>query len=312
MHLPDGFLDARTAAASAGLAVAGVALALRDTHRNLPPRRVPMMGLAAAFVFAAQMLNFPVLGGTSGHLIGGVLTAVLLGPGAAVLVLTSVLIIQCFMFADGGFTTLGANIFNMGIVSSVGGYALYRAVCRMLPGERGRLVAVAFASWCATVVAAIVCAGQLALSGSVRWSLAFPAMTNVHMLIGIGEALITTLIVYSVTRSQPDFFKRPEQASRTPLLVFGMLIALGLALFVSPFACTWPDGLDHVAEALGFQARAASTRIIASPIAEYRFPWFHSPVLATAAAGAVGTVVAFGLSLLLARMLSREQKNITA
>ena len=109
MHVPDGFLDAKTAVATAALAAAGLGVALRQARLHLPPRRVPLLGLAAAFVFAAQMINFPVAGGTSGHLVGGVLAAVLLGPSAAVIVLSAVLIVQCLMFADGGLSALGAK-----------------------------------------------------------------------------------------------------------------------------------------------------------------------------------------------------------
>src|SRR2546422_7604656 len=119
MHIPDGFLDPKTALASGALSAVGLTIALRDARRRLPARKVPLMGLSAAFVFAAQMLNFPVAAGTSGHLIGGVLAAVLLGPSAAAVVLTSVLIVQCFVFGDGGVLALGANVFNMGIVSAV-------------------------------------------------------------------------------------------------------------------------------------------------------------------------------------------------
>ena len=137
-----------------------------------PPRRVPLLGLAAAFLFAAQMVNFPVAGGTSGHLVGGVLAAALLGPSAAIVVLTTVLIVQCFLFADGGVLALGANIFNMAIVGAAGGYAIYRVVCRALPGTRGQVAAVAFAGWCSTVLASICCAGQLAWSGTVAWPVA--------------------------------------------------------------------------------------------------------------------------------------------
>src|SRR5512135_2551112 len=122
MHLPDGILDARTSLLCAGAAAAGVGLALREARTALEPRQMPMLGLAAAFVFAAQMLNFPVAGGTSGHLLGGVLTAILLGPSATVLVMTCVLIVQCLMFNDGGLLALGANVFNMAIVSVCGGY----------------------------------------------------------------------------------------------------------------------------------------------------------------------------------------------
>ncbi len=188
MHIPDGFLDAKTVVATAVLAVIGVGTAVRRAQTHLPPRRVPLLGLTAAFVFAAQMVNFPVAGGTSGHLVGGVLAAVLVGPSGAVVVMATVLIVQCLIFADGGVLALGANIFNMGIVGAVGGYAIYRAVYRVLGHDSGRLVAVAFAAWCSVVLAAVMVAGELSLSGVVPWSVVLPAMTGVHMLIGVGEA----------------------------------------------------------------------------------------------------------------------------
>jgi len=182
------FIDGKTAAVTAVISAAGVGFALRQVRRELPPRRVPLLGLAAAFLFAAQMVNFPVAGGTSGHLVGGTLVAALLGPSAAVVVVTTVLIVQCFLFQDGGVMALGANVFNMAIVNSVIGYVIYRMVCRWLPGIRGRVTAIAFASWCATVLAAIGCAGQLAWSGIIPWSVAFPAMATVHMFIALAKA----------------------------------------------------------------------------------------------------------------------------
>jgi cobalt/nickel transport system permease protein len=148
MHIPDGFIDGKTALATAALSAVGVGVALRQVKRELPPRKISLLGLAAAFLFAAQMVNFPVAGGTSGHLVGGALVAALLGPSAAVVVVTTVLIVQCFLFADGGVMALGANIFNMAIVNSVGGYAIYRSVSGVLPGIRGRITALAFAGWC--------------------------------------------------------------------------------------------------------------------------------------------------------------------
>ena len=204
MHIPDGFIDGKTAATTALLSAAGVGLALRQVRRRLPPRRVPLLGLAAAFLFAAQMVNFPVAGGTSGHLLGGVLVAALLGPSAAIVVLTTVLIVQCFLFADGGVLALGANIFNMAIVGAAGGYAIYRLVCRWLPGTRGQVAAVAFAGWCSTVLASVSCAGQLAWSGTVAWPAAFTAMASVHMVIGIGEGLISALVLLAIQRVRPD------------------------------------------------------------------------------------------------------------
>ncbi len=134
MHIPDGFIDGKTAAVTAVISAVGVGFALRQVRRELPPRRVPLLGLSAAFLFAAQMVNFPVAGGTSGHLVGGTLVAALLGPSAAVVVVTTVLIVQCFLFQDGGVMALGANVFNMAILNSVIGYVIYRVVCHGLTG----------------------------------------------------------------------------------------------------------------------------------------------------------------------------------
>ena len=307
MHIPDGFLDAKTAVATAGLAAGGLGIALRQVRRHLPRRKIPLLGLAAAFVFAAQMLNFPVAGGTSGHLVGGVLTAVLLGPSAAVIVLTSVLLVQCVLFADGGVTALGANMFNMGLIGGVVGYAIYRVVRTISPGTRGTVAAAAFAAWCSTVLAAIVCAGELALSGTVSWSVAFPAMANVHMLIGVGESLITALVIVAIARARPELLdpntRETNGLGYAPVLAFGLLISLGLAMFVAPFACSWPDGLDKVAQALGFEHRAAGQPLIPSPIPEYHLPGVASASIATALAGVIGTVIVFGLAFLLARWL---------
>jgi cobalt/nickel transport system permease protein len=303
MHIPDGFLDTKTIAATGVLAAGGVGVALRHVRRQLPRRKVPLLGLAAAFVFAAQMLNFPVAGGTSGHLIGGVLTAVLLGPSAAVVVLTSVLIVQCFLFADGGVTALGANIFNMALVGGVAGYGIYRVVSGWKRDVRTQVMAAAFAAWCSTVLAAICCAGELALSGTAAWSVAFPAMANVHMLIGLGEGLITALVLVAIARARPELLEQDSPPSLAPVVVFGLLISLGLALFVAPFACSWPDGLEKVAATLGFEHRTAATPLVAAPIPDYALPGIKSAGWATAMAGAIGTVVVFVLAFVLARVL---------
>ena len=307
MHIPDGFLDAKTAATTGVLAVGGITLAVRQLRRQLPPQRVPLLGLAAAFVFASQMLNFPVAGGTSGHLIGSTLIAVLLGPGAAVLVLAAVLIVQCFVFADGGLLALGANIFNMGIVAGVGGYVIYRGVQRLFGGTRGVVMAAAFAAWCATVLAAVFCAGELALSGTVAWSVVFPAMVNVHILIGLGEGLITSLVVITIHRTRPELIE-PSMSATTALgyrqvLGYGLLISLGLALFVSPFACPWPDGLEKVAGAFGFGHRAVSQPLVPAPMPDYQLGGIKSATFATSLAGVIGTVIVFALSFVLAHLL---------
>jgi len=306
MHIPDGFLDTKTAVAAGALAAGALGLALRQARAHLPPRRVPLLGLAAAFVFAAQMVNFPVAGGTSGHLIGAVLAAVLLGPSAAVIVISAVLIVQCLMFADGGISALGANIFNMAVLGGVGGWAIYHLVSRAVKGLFGRVLAAAFAAWCSTVMASVACAGELASSHTVRFSVVLPAMAGIHMLIGVGEALITALVLVAIARARPELLQ-PDEATEPrrsygAVVAYGGLIALGLALFVSPLASRWPDGLDKTAEVLGFKDKTAAP-VLPAPIPDYEVAGIHWSTLGTAIAGAVGTIVVFVLAWLLARVL---------
>jgi cobalt/nickel transport system permease protein len=306
MHIPDGFLDSKTAVVTGVLAVTGLGVALRRARQGLPPRRVPLLGLTAAFVFAAQMINFPVVGGTSGHLMGGVLAAVLLGPGAAVIVMSAVLIVQCLMFADGGLSALGANILNMGIVGALGGWGIHAVVRRAVPGLFGQILAAAFGAWCGTVLAAVACAGELAVSRTAGWAVVLPAMAGIHMLIGIGEGLITALVLVGVARARPALLgpgasgapARPAEG----FVLYGLLIALALALFVSPLASAWPDGLDRTAEVLGFAARA-STPAVPAPLQDYGVPGLQWGGLELSIAGGIGTLVVFGLAWILARVL---------
>jgi cobalt/nickel transport system permease protein len=306
MHLPDGILNTKTALLATVAAATGVGIALRQVRHSLEPRQMPLLGLAAAFVFAAQMLNFPIIGGTSGHVVGGVLTAVLLGPSAAVLVLTCVLIVQCLVFGDGGLLALGANVFNMAIVSVCGGYFVFRLARCLIrtDGNRATIFASAFAAWFGTVLASISCAGQLAFSGRAQWSVAFPAMSLVHMLIGVGEGLATALILLAVLRARPELVngaRLDTGASKGGFVGFGLLLSAGLALFVAPFACPWPDGLEKVAHRLGIPVETGS--VMPVPLGDYQVPFIGSKTAATALAGLVGTVLAFIAAYLLARVL---------
>ncbi len=306
MHIPDGFIDGKTAVATALLSLVGVGLALRQVKRELPPRKVPLLGLAAAFLFTSQMLNFPVAAGTSGHLIGGVLVAALLGTGAAVVVVTTVLIVQCFLFADGGVSALGANIFNMAIVAVVAGSAIYRLLTRWLPGQRGQVSAIAFAGWLSTVLASISCAGQLAMSGTVGWSAGFTAMAGVHVVIGIGEGLISALVLLFVQRTRPELVANGNGTTGHQrigeFVGYGVLVALGLAIFVAPLASSWPDGLEFVAATLGF-GHHAGPPLLSAPVSDYRMPGVGWAAGATALAGMIGALVVFALALLLGRLL---------
>jgi len=313
LHIPDGVLSLEALGATAALSLTGISTALRRLRVGLPRRTVPLMGLAAAFLFAAQMLNFPVAGGTSGHLLGAVLAGVLLGPSAAVVAMTAVLVVQCLLFADGGVLALGANVFNLALVAVLGGYAVYRILLRLLPGRRGFLIAVAFGSWCSTILASLSCAAELAWSGVVSWGLAFPAMASVHMLIGLGEAVITTLVIAAVLRTRPDLVplgRAPASPPRSGLVAaYGLALTIGLLLFGLPLASSRPDGFERVAVALGFLTRPSEPSLLSPPMADYQVPGIGSAAVATCAAGVVGTVIVFTLACGLAAALSPRSRT---
>ena len=207
MHVPDGFLDAPTSLATATVAAVGVAVALRGARREVDDRMAPLAGLVATFVFATQMLNFPVAGGTSGHLMGGALAAVLVGPYTGLLCLTVVLAVQSLLFADGGITALGTNVVLMGLVTVVVGYGIFRAVQLVLPKRLSMVApAAAVGALASVVLSAATFVGLYAVGGAVPIPLdtLLSAMVGVHVLIGIGEAVITFLVVASIVSVRPD------------------------------------------------------------------------------------------------------------
>ena len=205
MHIPDGFVSGPVNAAGYLVSAGVVGLALARANKSLEDHQVPLLGVTAAFVFAAQMVNFPVAAGTSGHFLGALLAAVLLGPLNACLVMAVVLAIQCLLFADGGLTALGVNVFNMGIVGGVFAYMVFGAIRRVLPKTTWCfLFSAGTAAWFSVVAGSAACAIELAISGTVPMRIALPAMTGVHALIGIGEAVITTVTLSAVLASRPD------------------------------------------------------------------------------------------------------------
>lgn len=217
LHIPDGFLSVPVLLIAWVFSIGLIALALKRTQAEYEEKAVPLMGVCAAFIFAAQMINFPILGGTSGHLLGGTLAGALLGPWAGSLVMVAVFMVQTVVFQDGGITALGANILNMGLIGTFGGYYLYRLIRFSLGRDRlnAMLTAAAISSWCSVVIAAILCAFQLALSGTVPLNVALTAMTSWHILIGIGEALITGTTLSFIWRTRPDLFYDPPRRSAT-------------------------------------------------------------------------------------------------
>ena len=205
MHVPDGFVSTPINAATFLVSGAFCYAAVRKAKSTLEEKDVPILGVTAAFIFAAQMLNFPVAGGTSGHFLGALLASVVVGPLMACLVMSIVLVVQCIGFADGGLTALGTNIFNMGVVGAILGYGIFLVVRSILPKSKaGFMTAAAIASWISVVMGAAACAFELALSGTSPLHVALPAMVGVHMLIGIGEAIITTGVLSIVLGTRPD------------------------------------------------------------------------------------------------------------
>lgn len=207
MHIPDGFLDTKIWVTLSVISAATIGLAVKKTGNKLGEKHIPMMGVLAAFIFAAQMLNFPIAGGTSGHFMGGVLAAILLGPFSGILILTTILIVQCLVFQDGGLTALGANIFNMGVISTIIGYYLYLVISKITGNIKIKFISAFIASWLSIVLAASACAIELAISGTSPLKFVLPAMVGIHALIGIGEGIITVLVLSFISRIRPDLLE---------------------------------------------------------------------------------------------------------
>jgi cobalt/nickel transport system permease protein len=205
LHAPDGFFSVSVALLMWAIAIVAIGVSVSRAGKTLDERMVPLMGVTAAFIFAAQMINFPVIGGTSGHLLGAVLAAILLGPWAGTLVMASVIAVQSLLFQDGGLLAMGANIVNMGVIGTMGGYAIYRSLCRVLGGEeRGRLPAAAVAAWTAVMLGAAATSLELVASGTSPLAVVLPAMLGVHVFIGIGEAVITVGALALIRSARPD------------------------------------------------------------------------------------------------------------
>ncbi len=327
MHLPDGFLDTPTVLVTSTGALVTLSYAVRRTSRELGERTVPLLGVTAAFVFAAQMVNFPIGAGTSGHFLGAAFAAVVLGPWAAVVVMAVVAAVQAVGMADGGISALGANTLNMAVVAVFVGYGAHRALRPLLPPTiPGYLAGVAVASWLSVVVASGAVAVELAVSGTVPLRFALPAMTSVHMVIGIGEALIATTVLATILASRPDLVHSPPRGlsatarrgtSLTPPKTWGFLaaalaVALAISVFVSPFASQAPDGLERVGQDHGFDGAAESGDRGFTPISDYQLPGFENPALATAAAGLVGTLALFAILFGLGRAFSGRRSKAAA
>lgn len=304
-HIPDGFLSASVSATTYAAAAALSAYAARRTRTRLDERAAPTLGLATAAVFAAQVVNFPVAAGTSGHLLGGTLVAVIFGPWAAFLVMTAVLIVQALIFADGGLTALGANVVNIAAIGALLGYGMYRALMALLgEGMRRRALAASLSAYAATVLTGVAAGLELGLSGVAPVRLSVGAMASVYAITGAVEGAITGLAVWALARKRPDLLYNvadaPIPASpRRAILLGGLGSLAALTGALSVVASTAPDRLDRLAVNLGFADAAAAWKN--APFAEYR-AWLPGAG-GTALAVAIGAVLVFVGAVAVARAL---------
>lgn len=295
MHIPDGMLDTRTVAAGWAAAIPALGWALRTVRRRVDHGRLVLMSVLAAAIFALQMLNFPVAGGTSGHFAGGALAAILLGPWPAVLVISAVLVVQAFVFADGGVTALGANIAAMAVVAPLVGWWVYSLALRASDSRPGRVVGAFAAGWAACVAAALSAAVLLWLSGAAPLLPVAGAMGFWHALIGIGEGLVTAGLVGYVHALRPELMRADAQVLRPRGLVISLGIVALAAAGLSFLASSHPDGLEYVAETLGFGHGGAPVWN-ASPLPDYVVPGLGNETLAGVLAGIAGVIVTGALA----------------
>ncbi len=297
MHIPDGFLSVMVAILFWIPSVIVVGIALNRVGKDLGDRQVPLMGVLAAAIFAGQMLNFSVAGGTSGHLLGAALATILLGPWAAVLVLTCVVGVQALFFQDGGLLALGANIFNMAIVGVFVAYPVYRTIRRISGNRPWGIFAGGFISaWASIVTASLACGLQLALSGTSPANLAIPAMGGIHALIGVGEGLITLGALTFLYAAWQDLLKidNPQPGQNRAVWIGGLALILALAV-ASPLASQHPDGLQWVAEQQGFSHLQKAAHIALIP--DYIIPGIQSQALATILAAVLGSALVLGAAI---------------
>ncbi|GIH69584.1 energy-coupling factor ABC transporter permease [Sphaerimonospora thailandensis] len=350
MHVPDGFFNLPVSVGAGAVAVTGVGVCLRGARRELDDRTAPMAGLVAAFIFAVQMLNFPVAAGTSGHLLGGALAAILVGPYTAVLCVSVVLLVQGFFFADGGLTALGINITLMAIVTTIVGWAVFRLITRSVPGGRAAIVAASFVAALVSVPASALAFTLLFwIGGTAPIDIASvaAAMGGVHVLIGIGEGLITALTVSSVLAVRPDLVygarglarrlvlrtaegaevpvtevpateapeptATPSAGRLRPLFIGGGLVAILLAGVVSFYASSSPDGLEKVAADKGLNAHEQDHGLSDAPLADYGVKGIDDERLSVGLAGVAGvgiTVLAGGAVFYTVRRRQRHKAAV--
>lgn len=318
MHIPDGLLDTPVCLVTGGVSFAAVGYSIHRLKDSLADRTVPMTGMVAALVFAGQMVNFPVATGTSGHLIGGVLAARLLGPWAGCLALTLVLFVQKFLFNDGGLLALGPNVLHMAVIGSLAGYAIQSTVARLLGDTvRARVTGVVVASWLTVMSAAVLCSLEFAISHAANPDFHFgrflALMMLFHAMIGIGESLISGGIVRYVATRRPELLYNPPTSTSGPwrrTIAAGLAAALIIAALLSPLASNRPDGLETAVQQSDLPDSENSGLSVFSGY-DKMFSDGGWETWSVISAGLLGTLVIFGIAMVLGRPLNQPSAPIS-
>jgi cobalt/nickel transport system permease protein len=302
LHVPDGFLNIPISVLCWIVTLIVLYFAVKQAQLDFDERLVPLAGIMAAFIFAGQMLNFPVAGGTSGHFIGATLAFVVLGPWVGVLAMTAVISLQALLFQDGGLVVMGANILIMGIVPGFLGYGMFQLVKNQ--SRKVKLGVTAVAAWLSVMLAALIAALLLGFSGTTSLAIAVPAMLGVHALIGLGEALITVAALSFIMQTRPQLLTDSAPAGSGKWIISGLILAL-VVVFFAPLASGSPDGLEWVAARSGFieTALAAPFNILPG----YTIPGLGETAVSTILAGLIGALIVAGITFGLGRILRRQR-----
>ncbi len=295
MHIPDSMLQGGICSVTATVSVVGIIAACYFGLKAKNKPTASQFGAVAALIFAGQMMNFPIMNGTSGHLLGGVLAASMLGTPFGVLAIALVVSIQSLLFSDGGITVLGANVFNMAILGAGAGGVLRSKLVEQWESTRGKYAATAIAAWLSVMLAAFAVSLELVVDGKIDFSSVVQAMLGTHALIGIGEVVITVAGCVLLSRNWSS------AGANRGLVAVPLLTATIVALLLSPFASGFPDGLEWVAEKYKFLHESAPAFV--GPFSDYAVPFFTNESLSTGMAGLVGVVVSFGAAWIIMKII---------
>lgn len=312
MHIPDGMLDTKTFATMWAGAVAGLGYAAYWTRKHFDSSKVVLMAVLAALVFALQMLNFPIAGGTSGHFGGGALAGILLGAWPGAIVMTGVLLVQALLFGDGGVTTLGANIVNMGVIPCFVGTLSYQLSQRIGKGSISKIAGAAAGAFLAVVCSSVAVAIELWASGSAQFIAALSAMAFWHVLIGIGEAVVTGGIIAYVAKARSQILEESAQGSKasTRSVVTVLAVLTLAAAGLSFLASSHPDGLEYVYFEMGIgTAPIPEETLIPAPIPDYVLPGVENEALSVIGAGIIGAIITGALIWAIALGFSRRKRH---